>query len=153
MHYFIDFNIFFKTGLCHIVYILADGKLYFFKKPLCAFNCHCAISNSSRLNVVCFILFIVLTLTQIYLVHFKLLFFDVVPGQEVFEHLISIIISDIFLLHLFNCRLTFLRCCKQCLCYKKKTITMSRYAGISFNSVCTFLTISRSLLFARGSDI
>lgn len=101
MHYFIDFNIFFKTGLCHIVYILADGKLYFFKKPLCAFNCHCAISNSSRLNVVCFILFIVLTLTQIYLVHFKLLFFDVVPGQEVFEHLISISISDIFLLHLF----------------------------------------------------
>lgn len=48
----------------------------------------------------------------------------------------------------------FLRCCKQFLCFKKTTtITMSRYAGISFNSVCTFLTISRSLLFARGSDI
>lgn len=122
--------------------------------PLTVSNC--AISNSSRLNVVLFILlFIVLTLTHIYLVHFKLLFFDVVPGQEVFEHLISINVSDIFLLHLLNCRLTFLRCCKQFLCLKKKTttITMSSHAGISFNSVCTFLIISRSLLFARGCDI
>lgn len=87
--------------------------------PLTVSNC--AISNSSRLNVFCFILlFIVLTLTHIYLVYFKLLFFDVVPGQEVFEHLISINVSDIFLLHLFNCRLTFLRCFKQCLCLKKQ---------------------------------